>query len=513
MALDPKQAVATLKGLIARKDPASLIHVVTISKQIDADLYTGRHSTISAAELVETPQMTQWLENDLHLVVVQILLDKKNYSKSTTDTGQLMRLYGAVSTGIVSYCCALLFARVGKCKTLYREQPTTQHAEKRDSAILHLGSIITQFQALWPLVWAECYDMGSTPLPVLRPDYGVAVRDLPVKYCGWHFECYDEPPAWIDNGPLIDILLANMVLDEAPCTVISAAYDALLLTLVCVEDAKPIIQYLQNSSISMEQAFGIATIFIAKICRDFTAKKSRIGTPSSPFVFLQALDEVHPIVVCAEPGGMSLITSVVHAWKHDLCTGGLTNVTYECIKFLTYPHYYGKEVTAHAALGIYNVYELFSWGYVTARDYAPDFPQAQGSRFLADLAQAIFRVSEPCMRAVQAYQTPFEAQITQDRDSKTRDTQPQRQFDLDVQDQFLDTFQKLRDLLEPHKPGLEDRVASPTSLRRSYGWRKWTGCFWRQCLCHNAKPYHYMKICKGCGLATYCSEHCQRKYV
>ena len=92
MALDPKQAVATLKGLIARKDPARFAHVGTINQQIKADLYTGRQSStiLSAAELVETPQMTQWLQNDLHLVVVQILLDKNNYSKSTTDTGRLV---------------------------------------------------------------------------------------------------------------------------------------------------------------------------------------------------------------------------------------------------------------------------------------------------------------------------------------------------------------------------------------------------------------------------------------
>ncbi|KAF7796166.1 hypothetical protein EIP86_007340 [Pleurotus ostreatoroseus] len=327
MALDPKRAVPTLKGYITRKDPARFTYVAIISRQISKDLFTGGSLVMSAAEIVETPRIAQWVENDLHLVVMQIILDKKNYSGSLTEIGRKMRRYVTVSMGILSNCCDVLYARKFKRKTLYEEQPT-EHAKERDSAILlHLDSILAQFKALWPLVRSECYDMGSTPLPVLLPDYSDVVRHLPGS---------DRPPSLVDNGSFVDILLANMVLDEASSTVINESYEALMMTLACVEDVKPIVQYLRNSSISLEHAIRIATIFIVRIRLDFTSKESLIDAPPSPFVFLQALDEVYPIVVCSKVSGMSLITCVVHAWKHALCMGGLTDVTYECIKLLTY---------------------------------------------------------------------------------------------------------------------------------------------------------------------------------
>ena len=88
MALDPKRAVATLKGYITRKDPARFTYVAIISRQISKDLFTGGSLVMSAAEIVETPRIAQWVENDLHSVVMQIILDKKNYSGSLTETGR-----------------------------------------------------------------------------------------------------------------------------------------------------------------------------------------------------------------------------------------------------------------------------------------------------------------------------------------------------------------------------------------------------------------------------------------
>ena len=149
---------------------------------------------------------------------------------------------------------------------------------------------------------------------------------------------------------------------------------------------------------------------------------------------------------------------------------------------------------------IVGIQQLFDWFYVTVTTKAQSYPEIAWPQVLFHLAQATFRIAEPCLSAVRAYQTKCE-------------TQAEREEDLEARDAFLDTFEELVDFLEPHRSHPEDRAASPSEARCSYGWWKRTGCFWRKCLCHDARPLHHMKVCKGCGLATYCSEFCQDKYV
>ena len=90
MALDPKQATATLKRYLAWTDSARFSYVTTISQQISADLHRGRNpiSSFQKMDTIETPHLAQWLENDVHLVALQILLDKKNYNRGNTDVGR-----------------------------------------------------------------------------------------------------------------------------------------------------------------------------------------------------------------------------------------------------------------------------------------------------------------------------------------------------------------------------------------------------------------------------------------
>ncbi|GJE93193.1 zinc finger MYND domain-containing protein [Phanerochaete sordida] len=38
-----------------------------------------------------------------------------------------------------------------------------------------------------------------------------------------------------------------------------------------------------------------------------------------------------------------------------------------------------------------------------------------------------------------------------------------------------------------------------------------TRCTWRECLCSVHEPLHKLQACRGCSLAAYCNDHCQRK--
>ena len=141
----------------------------------------------------------------------------------------------------------------------------------------------------------------------------------------------NEAPSWDDNAPLIDILLATMTLEKP--SHVDRSYETLMLLLAHVEGPEPITKYLTNASLRVEQALRVAAIFIAHIRINHMVQQEEYD-PSSPFVFLQALTEVYPVVSCSELDGMSLIASVAHAWKHDLCLNGLTSVAYECMKLL-----------------------------------------------------------------------------------------------------------------------------------------------------------------------------------
>ena len=54
-----------------------------------------------------------------------------------------------------------------------------------------------------------------------------------------------------------------------------------------------------------------------------------------------------------------------------------------------------------------------------------------------------------------------------------------------------------------YKSELDDRT------RKSW-WRR-SGCSWPYCFCARTQPEHPMRVCKGCGLAAYCSVLCQKR--
>ena len=39
------------------------------------------------------------------------------------------------------------------------------------------------------------------------------------------------------------------------------------------------------------------------------------------------------------------------------------------------------------------------------------------------------------------------------------------------------------------------------------------GCCWARCACAGHKPYHTMRICKGCRVYVYCGPKCQKRCV
>ena len=52
--------------------------------------------------------------------------------------------------------------------------------------------------------------------------------------------------------------------------------------------------------------------------------------------------------------------------------------------------------------------------------------------------------------------------------------------------------------------------ASPLSEEKAY-WRIPRHCFWLGCACSGHKPFHPVRVCKGCWRALYCSAQCQRR--
>jgi len=52
--------------------------------------------------------------------------------------------------------------------------------------------------------------------------------------------------------------------------------------------------------------------------------------------------------------------------------------------------------------------------------------------------------------------------------------------------------------------------ASPLSEEKAY-WRIPRQCFWLGCACSGHRPFHSVRVCKGCWRALYCSPLCQQE--
>lgn len=131
------------------------------------------------------------------------------------------------------------------------------------------------------------------------------------------------------------------------------------------------------------------------------------------------------------------------------------------------------------------------------------------NHFLTALAQATSPVSGPFVEALDV----LEAYNTW-RDNTCDNTWREVEEDTVMCDILVESLQKLLALLKPHEPSETQQRRFSTPPRHIRGWWKHTSCFWHKCLCHDdAAPIHPMKICKGCGLAAYCSTFCQRRYV
>ncbi len=81
MALNPPQAIAVLNEYIRKKNPARFNLIERIHEQIMTNMPTS--NSPDCEDMAETSLLTKWLENDLHLVAMQTLLDKSNYPDDT----------------------------------------------------------------------------------------------------------------------------------------------------------------------------------------------------------------------------------------------------------------------------------------------------------------------------------------------------------------------------------------------------------------------------------------------
>lgn len=113
---------------------------------------------------------------------------------------------------------------------------------------------------------------------------------------------------------------------------IEGAFGAFSVMLRGYKILDTVTQYLRNSWVGEKHAMLLTKVFMSQIL----SRKER-ENPSSPFIFLEALLQIYPVIVTSEYNGLSLVETVAYGWKNDLCLHGFTDsATRACIELLAY---------------------------------------------------------------------------------------------------------------------------------------------------------------------------------
>ena len=143
------------------------------------------------------------------------------------------------------------------------------------------------------------------------------------------------PPILPGNDHLLDMLLFSSILretDPGQSIIAKNGFQA-LSSMVKEIELDPLIQYLKNSWFREDHALWLTEVSMNRLHRN---DLPRDDICYFPFTIIRALYKTYPIISRVESNGMNLVTSVAHAWKHDLCLRGSTNVAYECSRVISY---------------------------------------------------------------------------------------------------------------------------------------------------------------------------------